>query len=116
MTLETEQKAPLTIWQDGSIRVKGTRLPIDRIVYAYKNGDSPEEIFDSFPSNIYTVADIYLIIAYYLQNKEKIEKYLAKREEEANKIREEIESVPGYQERREELRQKLLSRWKNRKK
>lgn len=116
MTLQTTQKVPLKIWKDGSIRVKGTRLPIDRIVYAYKNGECPEDIFDSFPSDAYTVADIYSIIAYYLQNKEKIEKYLEKREEEAKKIREEIESTPGYQEKREERRQELLSRWENLKK
>lgn len=110
MTLETTQKVPLIIWKDGSIRIKGTRLPIDRIVYAYKNGESPEEIFDSFPSDAYTIADIYLIIAYYLQNKERIEKYLAKRQEEADKIRQEIEVSPNYQENRTKLREKLLSR------
>lgn len=116
MTLETIQNVPLTIWQDGSIRVKGTRLPIERIVYAYKNGECPEEIFDSYPSNVYTVADIYLVIAYYLQNKEKIEKYIARREEEARKIREEIESAPDYKEKRAELRKTLLERWEKIKK
>lgn len=115
MTLQTTQKVPLKIWEDGSIRVKGTRLPIDRIVYAYKNGECPEEIFSSFPSDAYTVADIYSIIAYYLQNKEKIEKYLEKREIEANKIREKVESMPDYKEKTEELRKKLLERWDERK-
>jgi len=116
MILETTQKVPLALWEDGTIRVKGTRLLIDMIVNAHKRGECPEEIFESFPSDEYTVADIYSIIAYYLTHKGKIEKYLAKREKEAVEIRKEIESMSGYQERSEDLREKILERWKDRKK
>ncbi len=112
MTLETTQTVPLTLWDDGSIRVKGTRLLIDMIVGAHNRGECPEEIFESFPSDVYTVADIYSIIAYYLQNKSKIDKYLAKREKKAEKIRKEIESMPGYKEKTDNFREKLLERWK----
>lgn len=48
MTLETTQKVPLSLWQDGSIRVKGTRLLVDMIVEAHNRGECPEEIFESF--------------------------------------------------------------------
>jgi len=115
MILETTQTVPLEVWEDGSIRVKGTRLLIDMIVGAYKRGECPEDIFDSFPSSEYTVADIYLIIAYYLTHKEKLEKYLAKREKEAEEIKKQIESMPNYKEDREKLREKLLARWQERK-
>ncbi|CAN5841087.1 hypothetical protein BH20ACI4_BH20ACI4_26520 [soil metagenome] len=101
--LETTQKVPLTLWQDGTIRVKGTRLLIDMIVNAHNRGECPEEIFESFPSDIYTVADIYSIIAYYLRNKSKIDRYLAKREKEAEKIWEKIEALPNYQQNRQKL-------------
>jgi uncharacterized protein (DUF433 family) len=116
MILETTQQVPLTLWEDGTIRVKGTRLLLDMIVNAHKRGECPEEIFESFPSEIYTVADIYSIIAYYLTHKDKIEKYLAKREKEAEEIRKEIELTPGYREQSEDLRRKILERWKDRKK
>ena len=115
MTLETTQTIPLEVWEDGTIRVKGTRLLIDMIVNAHNRGECPEEIFESFPSNEYTVADIYSIIAYYLTHKNKIDKYLAKREKEAEEIRKQIEAMPGYLEKREELRKKLLERWEKRK-
>jgi len=105
MTLETTQTVPLTLWDDGSIRVKGTRLLIDMIVGAHNRGECPEEIFESFPSDIYTVADIYSIIGYYLQNKSKIDEYLAKREKEAEKIWKKIESDPKYQSRVNELKE-----------
>ena len=116
MTIETTQTIPLEVWEDGTIRVKGTRLLIDMIVGAHNRGECPEDIFDSFPSKEYTIADIYSIIAYYLSNKSEIDKYLAKREKEAEKIRKEIESSPGYKEKNERLREKLLARWQERQK
>ena len=116
VTLETTQTIPLTPWKDGTIRVKGSRMLVDMIIYAYKNGECPEDIFDSFPSDVYSVADIYSIIAYYLSNKEKFEKYLAKREAHREKVKKEIESMPGYKEHSDELRAKILERWKERQK
>lgn len=116
MILEATQTVPLTIWKDGSIRVKGSRLTIDGIIYAYRQGEIPEEIYKSYPSEAYTIADIYAIIAYYLSNKEKFDNYLIKREKEAEKIRKKIESMPNHQEKSEILREKLSSRWKERQK
>lgn len=101
--IETTQKVPLTLWKDGSIRVKGTRLLIDMIIGAHNRGECPEDIFESFPSDIYKVADIYSIIAYYLTHKTKIDKYLDKREKEAEKIWKKIEALPNYQQNRQKL-------------
>ena len=102
--IETIQKVPLTKWQDGTIRVKGTRLLIDMIVNAHNRGACPEEIFESFPSDIYTVADIYLIIAHYLNNKSKFDKYLAKRNKDADKFWNKIETDSTYQARIDEFK------------
>lgn len=104
MILETTQKVPLTLWKDGTIRVKGTRLLIDMIVDAHNRGECPEEIFDSFPSDVYNIADIYSIIAYYLKNKSKIDKYLANREKDAEKFWKKLEADPEYQARIKELK------------
>ena len=116
MILETTQTVPLTVWKDGTIRVKDTRLLIDMIVGAHNRGECPEDIYESFPSTDYTVADIYSIIAYYLSNKSKIDEHLTKRIEEAEKTREEIESMPGYKERSDYLREKISARDKERQK
>lgn len=113
MILEATQKIPLTLWKDGTIRVKGSRLLVDAIVNAHNLGQCPEEIFDSFPSESYAIADIYLIIAYYLRNKSKIDKYIAGRERKAKEIRKEIEESQNYQEKTQILRNKILDRWKN---
>lgn len=88
---------------------------IDMIVNAHNRGECPEEIFESFPSDVYTVADIYSIIAYYLQNKSKIDKYLAKRDKEAEEVWKKIEALPNYQENRRKLKKELIKRLENRK-
>ena len=114
MTLETTQKVPLTFWKDGSIRLKGTRLLLDTIIGAHQRGDCPEEIFEAFPSNEYKVADIYSVLAYYLSNREKIEKYLAKRQKEADEFWKQIESDPKHQAQRKELRDRMSAFRKSR--
>ena len=96
MTIETTQAVPLTLWDDGTIRVKDTRLLIDMIVDAHNRGQCPEEIYESFPSKYYTVADIYAVVAYYLSHKAAIDKHLEDREKEAEELRRKHESTPEY--------------------
>ncbi len=111
MTLDTTQSVPLTLWDDGTIRVTGTRLLLDMIIHAHQRGDIPEVIADSFPAA--SVAEVYAIIAYYLNNKTELDKYLEEQEKEAEEIRKKIEAMPGYKERQESFRQKLAERRKN---
>lgn len=49
------------------------------------------------------LADVYAVIAYYLNNRTIIDEYLKKRAEEAAKIRAEIEGKPEYKVFRERL-------------
>jgi uncharacterized protein (DUF433 family) len=59
---------------EGAYRVAGTRVSLDSIVYAFKNGHSPETIAQSFP--VLTLEQIYGSIAYYLGHREVIDRYL----------------------------------------
>lgn len=106
MTLETTQTVPLEIWEDGTIRVGGTRLLIDMIVEAHNDGRCPEDIYESFPSKYYTVADIYSVIAYYLSHKAAIDKHLAEKERKAEAIRRKYEGTSEHQAFRAELRRR----------
>lgn len=104
MTLETTQPVPLEKWDDGTIRIGGTRLLIDMVVDAHNQGVCPEEIYESFPSKYYTVADIYSVIAYYLSHKAAIDKHLADKDIAAEKIWKRIEADPKNIALREKLR------------
>jgi uncharacterized protein (DUF433 family) len=57
------------------IRVKGTRVGIEHILYEYiYNAKSPEEIVKQFHTT--TLEQVYATILYYLENKEVVEKYV----------------------------------------
>ena len=60
---------------DDDIRIKGTRVGIESVLYdyIYKN-KSAEQIAESYPS--LTLAQVYATILYYLNNRETVEKYL----------------------------------------
>ena len=104
MIVEETQVVPLTVWEDGSIRVKATRLLIDMIVNAHNRGECPEEIFKAFPSKDYTVADIYAVIAYYLSNKTTLDEYFDERTKKAEVFWKKIESDPKHIARLAQLR------------
>jgi uncharacterized protein (DUF433 family) len=86
MTLTLERPVvPITINQQGVALVTGTRVPIDTVITAFRQGDTPEEIAQHFPT--VTVADAYAVIAYYLQHQAEIEAYLAERQQRRDALR-----------------------------
>ncbi|HLG16942.1 MAG TPA: DUF433 domain-containing protein [Blastocatellia bacterium] len=103
-TLENTQAVPLTVWEDGSIRVAGSRVTLDSIVYEFKLGATAEQILHSFPS--VSLRDIYGAIFYYLNNTEVVEEYLGHRERGAEETRLFIESRLDTRS----LRERILAR------
>ena len=58
------------------IRIRGTRIGIESVLYEYIYRERPpEEIIQQFPE--LTLDQVYATILYYLNNKENIEAYLA---------------------------------------
>jgi uncharacterized protein (DUF433 family) len=108
-TLDTTINVPLTRWEDDSIRITGSRVPIDTIVYHFKLGATAEEINYKFPS--LRLTDIYGAIHYYLTHREEVERYLRLREAEADAVQQRIEADPQYQQSKAEMRERLLARW-----
>ena len=73
-------------WAEGGqvVRLKNSRIALDIIVSRYRRGYTPEMIVDSYPW--LELSDIYLVIAFYLRNKEAVHCYLIEREERADEI------------------------------
>jgi len=67
--------------RDGGYYVAGTRISLDSVVYAFNRGDSPERIVEEFPL-LDRVSRVYGAIAFYLDHKAEIDKYLEKTERE----------------------------------
>lgn len=96
---------PLTRLENGVYRVSGTRIGMDRVIEEFKDGATPEEIVESFDT--LRLADVYTIIAYYLNYKEEVEEQLRQEDRDAEELRHIIEAT---QPPRDELRAKLLAR------
>jgi uncharacterized protein (DUF433 family) len=59
----------------GRIRIDGTRITVHRIATLYKQGQSPEEIGQTYQH--LTLAQVYSALAYYHANRDEIESELA---------------------------------------
>lgn len=95
---------PLRVDADGVIRVGGTRVTLDTVVLAFKEGLSAEEIAEQYSS--LNLGDVYAAIGYFLKHRPEIESYLAGRRTEAASVREQNETRFGQRD----LRGRLLAR------
>ena len=88
--LTTTEIIPLETDAEGVMRVSQTRVTLDTVVTAFKDGATAEEIAQQYP--IVPLADVYYVIGYYLHKKEEVESYLEKRIQEADKLQEQMEA------------------------
>ena len=83
------QPVPLRTDSDGVVRVGNTRVTLDTIVAAFKDGATPEEIVHSYDA--LDLTDVYATITFYLRHKPEVEAYLLEREVLADHVRAENE-------------------------
>jgi uncharacterized protein (DUF433 family) len=97
---------PVPLIKDDASRLMiiGTRVPLDTLVAAFKRGESPESIHESYDT--VALADVYAVLAYYLRHRAEVEAYLAEQEREGTEIQAFIESVYPP----DGLRAKILAR------
>ncbi len=107
ITSEMLSTFPLTLLTDGTIRVTGSRVPLETIVGQFKLGASPEHICESFPS--LSLREVYGALFFYLNHEQDVEAYLQQQAQEGEDIRRMIESSP-FAINRHGLRERLLAR------
>jgi len=88
------------------IRLKGTRIGIETILYDYiYRARTPEEIAQTYTS--LTLEQVYATILYYLHNREAVSKYIADWLEHSERMREEQRrNPPPVSDRLRQLRAK----------
>ena len=74
----------------GVLRVTGTRVSLDSVIFAFNEGATPEEIAQQYPT--VDLKDVYAVISYYLQNRDEVETYLTQRRAERQELKKEIEA------------------------
>ena len=70
---------PLEQGADGVMRIRGTRVTIDTVLAAFRDGATAEEIAQQYPS--ISLADVYQVIGYCLRHFSEFEAYLIQRGE-----------------------------------
>lgn len=97
----------ISVNEAGVWRIRGTRVSVDSVIYAFDEGASPEEIIWRFDT--LDLKKAYAVINYYLHNREKVDKYLADGEKTKRKIRHKLDKeFPTVG-----LREKLIARRKS---
>jgi uncharacterized protein (DUF433 family) len=66
--------------RNGGLYLEGTRVSLDSIVIRFQEGASPERIGESFPT--LKLSQVYGAIAYYLENQQMINAYIAEGQRE----------------------------------
>jgi uncharacterized protein (DUF433 family) len=103
---------PLETDRDGVVRVGGTRVTLDSVVYAFQEGLTAEEVLDEYPS--LSLADIYAVIGYYLRHRAEVEAYMAWQQQKAEEVRLQDEARYDRQGIRERLLARRTARWAGR--
>src|SRR5437762_870874 len=82
--------APLSSGADGVIRVGATRVSLDTVIAAFRDGATAEEIVYQYPS--LRLADVYFVLGYYLDHQVEVDACLHQREQDINRVRQDNES------------------------
>jgi uncharacterized protein (DUF433 family) len=95
--------------QDGALRIAGARVSLSSVVAGFQEGESPEQIVQSFPT--LTLAKVYGAIAYYLDNKKLIDEYFAEVDREFERLVPPLsQSNPELFARLQAAREKMASK------
>jgi uncharacterized protein (DUF433 family) len=94
--------------RDGGFYVIGSRVPIDRVVWEYRNGEDPETIQSHYPT--LTLEEVNGAIAFYLNHKDEVEQAIAERKREEDAYIAAHPAPPDIKEKFARMRQQMLSR------
>lgn len=103
---------PIRVDEYGVWRVGKSRLMVDLVIDAYKDGQTPEQIVDCY--DVLALADAYALVAYYLRYRDEVDAYLAENERIGEENRKKTEAAqdpndPLLKRLREIKRQRGLS-------
>jgi uncharacterized protein (DUF433 family) len=85
----TAEPIPLVADANGVIRVSPTRITLDKVITAFLERGTAEEIREQYPS--LQLSDIYFTIGYYLRHQSEVNAYLMERQRLAPEVQQEAE-------------------------
>ena len=100
-----EDSVPLRVDETGTVRIGKTRVILELVIHAFRDGATPEQIVQDYDS--LDLADVYAVIGYYLGHRAEVDAYLAERAASAEGLRKKVEES---QRHLPDIRARLRSR------
>ena len=94
--------------RDAGFYLIGSRVPIDRIVWEYRNGEDPETIQSHYPT--LSLEQVDGGITFYLNHKDEVEQVIEERRRAEDAYIAAHPTPPDIQEKFERMRQQMLAR------
>ncbi|MEZ5356753.1 MAG: DUF433 domain-containing protein [Bryobacteraceae bacterium] len=73
------ETVPLVQGADGVMLLRGTRIPLETVFAAFRQGATAEEILQQYPA--LSLADVYQVIAYCQHHPSQLQAYLDQRQD-----------------------------------
>ena len=99
------EPVPLRQDEHGVICVGGTRVTLDTVLAAHRQGRTAEQIAEDYP--VLELADVYAAIAYYLRHRAEVDEYLERQHQLADEVQREMEKHFPRKGVRERLESRL---------
>ncbi len=84
------EPVPLSTDADGIVRIGSTRVTLDTVVAAFREGATAETIAEQYPS--LQLDKVYIVLGYYLRHQDEVNEYLERRRQTAHQVRRENET------------------------
>jgi uncharacterized protein (DUF433 family) len=88
--------------------IVGSRVPIDRVVWEYRNGEDPETIQSHYPT--LSLDQVNGAITFYLNHKDQVEQAMAERRRAQDVYTAAHPTPPDVKEKFERMRRQMASR------
>jgi uncharacterized protein (DUF433 family) len=99
-----EDAIPLRVDETGTVRVGRTRVILELVIHAFRDGATPEQIVQDYDT--LNLADVYAVVGYYLRHRDEVDGYLTGRERGAEELRKQVEAS---QQHLPDIRARLLA-------
>lgn len=104
IAMPTAVTVPLRIDEGDVIRIGNTRVTLQAVIADFHRGASPEAIAHHYPA--LNLSDVYLVVGYYLQNREEVDNYVRRQRQLADEARQAYQADHPN----DPLRERLLAR------
>lgn len=89
--VQRTESIPLVEDEAGTIRLADTRITLDVFAECFRQGSTPEQIADQFPT--LRLDDVYAVITWMLRHPQEVATYLDRRDADAAQLRAKVEQL-----------------------